>query len=311
MVKLLHLYDETTNIEKALELFDIMKRFRVLSLQKINATKYIQDNHDNFLLRFWNTEIFNIHTLPIFMKIIYDYFYSLAINDENIYNEISESMLFEYKAKAEEICKYINYNINTPISSLHLCAIEYLMGHHNIANTLSMNIIEKYFDTPNDECLLTQWPNGQFVLNLSKSLHIPHLMNIPLMLTSLIFYAKTIPKQNKSIKSIKIRIDIQKLDEMQRLFEYLAVHYPPKIEYEMIGKISNWLIVIELELNSLLKWCEYHNVICFQDVDKQHILTQTCADLLPELPNINKMNKINTINVQKQIFKDLNNTIYK
>ena len=284
IVKLLHLYCDTMNIDKALELFEIMKRFRNVSLQNIN----MKNNNDNDLyLRRWESEIFNHDTLPLFIKIIYDYFYSIAINNNK---NVSKSVLMEYRNNAETICKYINYNLSIPttIPSLYLCGIDYLIGNINSANNLIMNVIEKSFkiidgDNDNEYLLLTQWQNGQFVLNLTKDINIPNMMNIPLILSSLIFYAKTIPKQEKQLKSLKLRIDIDHFETFKQLFGYLSLHYPPNIDYKVIGKLPSWMIVIELELNSLLKWCEYHNIVLFQDIDKQQMRDNICQNLLPQI----------------------------
>eukprot|EP01083_Nonionella_stella_P084833 234903_1 len=313
IVKLLHFYDDTTNIEGALELFQIMKRFRSWSLQNINNhnTQNVDTNDGNavhktdFLLKYWDSEIFRDDVLPLFMKIIYDYFYSLCVHQ----TEIKQSLLIEYLDKAHHISKYINYNTDhTPAPSLYLCGIHYLSGNINTANKFTMNVMNTYFVRTPMHCslLLKQWPNGQFVLNLAKSLNIPNVMYTPLIVSALIYYAKTIPKQDKTLRSIKIKLDIDELDEVYKVLEYLSTHFPPKIEYQMIGKIPNWMGVVELQLNSLLQWVECHNIICFQDIDKHKMLSQACYDLLPRIQAEKEIQSS-----AKQLFKDLNLTLRK
>lgn len=308
MVKLLHLYQETLNVDGTLELFEIMKRFRSISLQNVNMDRSDDADrsiHDLYLRR-WESEIFNHETLPLFTKIIYDYIYSIAINQDKDKDE-DKSLLMEYRIRAEDICKYINYHLSTStmIPSLHLCGIDYLIGNINAANNLIMNVIEKSFniidgDNDNEYLLLKQWQNGQFVLNLSKDMNIPDIMYIPLILSSLIFYAKTIPKQDKQLKSIKIRINVDNFESFKQLFGYLSLHFPPNIDYRVIGKLPSWIIVTELDLNSLLKWCEYHNIVYFQDPDKQQIRQNVCQNLLPQI-NFIKPQELGF----KQIFQDL------
>lgn len=314
MVKLLQYYHDTTNIDKTFQLFDTMIRFRTLSLQNVNRNRS-GENANDIVLTHWESQLLNEEKLPIFMKIIYDYFYSFTMNDIDG-DEINKSLLMNYRNKGETICKYINYNISnqkTPNASLYLCGIDYLIGDINTANTKIINIIEKCFNfiDSNDEqqinqcSLLKQWENGQFVLNLSKSLNLPNIINIPLILSSLIFYAKTIPKQDKSLKSLKIKIDIDKFEQFKVLFHYLSINYSPNIEYKIIGKLSNFMIVIELDLDSLLKWCQHHNMISFHDTNKLQMFKQACYDLLPQI-TFNKTN-----NNKKKLFANLNATIYK
>merc|ERR1712176_975502 len=100
------------------------------------------------------------------------------------------------------------------------------------------------------------------------------------------------------------------MEEFERVFAYLSLHYAPKIEYEVVGKIPDWMLVIELELNSLLKWCEYHNIICFQDIDKQSMLTQTCRDLLPQIACLNPEKREN-MKSKKRLLNSLNETLIK
>ena len=95
-------------------------------------------------------------------------------------------------------------------------------------------------------------------------------------MSTLIFFAKHIPK-GQSLKSIKIKMDSAKWQQFQTLFAFLSEHFAPRIEYRIIGKIPDSVLVVELELHSLSKWSEVHHV------ESDHVLTQTVRDLVPRI----------------------------
>ena len=134
IVKLLSFYDRTLSIDRVHDLFVAIKRFRNLSLRSHCGN----DLH----FKIWEKELWNGQSLPILAKIHYQYFYDLALcgNDaidgmhSDSHSVPTKKELTRYRDEAESICKYINYSISTPMASLYLAAIDYMMERTESAN---------------------------------------------------------------------------------------------------------------------------------------------------------------------------------
>lgn len=271
MVKSLSFYQRTNRVDRVHDLFVAIKRFR-------NSAAANAMDSDS---KIWEKELWNEQTLPILVRIYFNYFYRIALcGVDGIDSEPtpSRALLTRYRNEADSICKFINYSISTPMASLYLIGIDYLMERVEAANAAMFSVVER--DSSSKKRLLCQWPDGHFVLNLlpNGSLQIPDVVFVPLIVSTLSVYAEHIANaKNERLKSIKIKMDSDQWLHFQSLFGFLTENFPPKIDYRITGKIPESVLVIELERRSLWKWSELHHI------QRDHILTQTVRCLLPKI----------------------------
>ena len=97
----------------------------------------------------------------------------------------------------------MNLSISMPMASLYLIGIDYLIQRDGTANPVVFRVMER--DSPTQEQLRCQWPDGHFVLSLLLigMLLISNVVFVLLIVSMLSFYAEHIANaKNETLNSM-------------------------------------------------------------------------------------------------------------